>query len=177
TLLVVESFSVAVVARLVSLPIAVGAGVLVLGVGQSLLTQFNPHYLGIVNWKLPSWLARGIVDLKPNFSVLVLFVALLVYRRLDEAGETGGGEQRRGLIAASLGQRARRGGIPTWLVVVVVGAAGLIVPFVFNHIDIAYPQIMLALIIIFVSIVCVTGFSGHVTLGQAAFAGMGGFVS
>jgi branched-chain amino acid transport system permease protein len=36
---------------------------------------------------------------------------------------------------------------------------------------------MLALAVIFVSIVVVTGFSGHITLGQAAFAGMGSFVS
>src|SRR5438270_624168 len=44
-------------------------------------------------------------------------------------------------------------------------------------ITIAYGQQMLALIVIFVSIVVVTGFSGHITLGQAAFAGMGSFVS
>ena len=176
TLFVVESFAVAVVARLVSLPFAVAGGVLLLGVGQTLLTKFNPHYLGIVNWKLPSWLSRGIVELKPNLPVIVLFVALVLYRRLDEAGE-GAGEQRRGLIAASLGQRRRRGGVPAWLVAAIVGAVGIVIPFVLSHINLAYAQIMLPLIVIFVSIVCVTGFSGHVTLGQAAFAGMGGFVS
>src|SRR2546421_4100273 len=37
TLLVIETFSIAVVARLTSLPIAVGAGILILGVAQSLL--------------------------------------------------------------------------------------------------------------------------------------------
>ncbi len=34
---------------------------------------------------------------------------------------------------------------------------------------------MLALIVIFVSIVCITGFSGHLTLGQASIAGLGAF--
>ena len=33
----------------------------------------------------------------------------------------------------------------------------------------------LALIVIFVSIVCITGFSGHLTLGQASIAGLGAF--
>src|SRR5205823_6860938 len=50
-------------------------------------------------------------------------------------------------------------------------------PFALSNITIAYGQQMLALIVIFVSIVVVTGFSGHITLGQAAFAGMGSFVS
>jgi ABC-type branched-subunit amino acid transport system permease subunit len=36
---------------------------------------------------------------------------------------------------------------------------------------------MLALAIVFLSIVAVTGFSGHITLGQAAFAGFGGFAT
>jgi len=46
-----------------------------------------------------------------------------------------------------------------------------------NDINIAYGQEMLALMVVFVSIVVITGFSGHITLGQAAFAGMGSFVS
>ena len=33
----------------------------------------------------------------------------------------------------------------------------------------------MALIVIFVSIVCITGFSGHLTLGQASIAGLGAF--
>src|SRR5205807_8490820 len=36
---------------------------------------------------------------------------------------------------------------------------------------------MLALTVVFISIVCITGFCGYITLGQAAFAGTGAYVS
>jgi branched-chain amino acid transport system permease protein len=62
-------------------------------------------------------------------------------------------------------------------VVALVGVALVLLPFMLNTINIAYGQQMLALMVIFVSIVVITGFSGHITLGQAAFAGMGSFVS
>ena len=91
TLLVIETFSVAVVARLVSIPMAVAAGVLLLGVVQSLLTQFNPRVAPIFHYHWPSWFQQTIANLKPNFSVLVLFAALLIYRKLDEVGEGGDG--------------------------------------------------------------------------------------
>src|SRR5205823_5246523 len=109
TLLVIETFSIAVVARLVSIPMAVAAG-----------------------------------------------VSGLISRSI------GGGRKRR---------------VETRVTTAVVALALILLPFALSNITIAYGQQMLALIVIFVSIVVVTGFSGHITLGQAAFAGMGSFVS
>jgi len=175
TLLVIETFSIAVVARLVSIPGAVAAGVLLLGVFQSLLTQFNPTVAPLFHFHWPHWFTETISALKPNLSVLILFAALLLYRRLDEVGEGGSGVS--GLISRSVGAARGRSRVETR---VTVGAAALILlllPFALSNITIAYAQSMLALSVIFVSIVVVTGFSGHITLGQAAFAGMGSFVS
>src|SRR4051812_5038309 len=175
TLLVIETFSIAVVARLVSIPIAVAAGVLLLGVLQSLLTQFNPTVAPVFHFHWPQWFTDTIAALKPNLSVLILFAALLIYRNLDEVGTSGSGVS--GLISRSVG--AARGGrrLETKVIVGVVAVALALLPFALTNITIAYGQTMLALIVIFVSIVVVTGFSGHITLGQAAFAGMGSFVS
>ena len=175
TLLVIETFSIAVVARLVSIPIAVAAGVLLLGVMQSLLTQFNPTVVPIFHWHWPSWFVEIIDALKPNLSVVILFAALVIYRNLDEVGESGAGVS--GLISRSIGAGRGTGGRQTQVAVAVVGAGLLLLPFALTDITIAYGQQMLALIVIFVSIVVVTGFSGHISLGQAAFAGMGSFVS
>ena len=174
TLLVIETFSVAVVARLVSIPVAVAAGVLLLGVLQSLLTQFNPTVAPFFHFHWPHWFTETIGALKPNLSVLILFGALLIYRKLDEVGEGGAGVS--GLISRSVGGvRQRR--VETRVVIAIVAVALVLLPFMLTGINIVYGQEMLALTVIFISIVAVTGFSGHITLGQAAFAGMGSFVS
>jgi branched-chain amino acid transport system permease protein len=175
TLLVIETFSIAVVARLVSIPMAVAAGVLLLGVFQSLLTQFNPTVAPLVHWHWPGWFTETISALKPNLSVVILFAALLIYRKLDEVGEGGAGVSA--LISRSIGAGGTKRRVETRVVTAVVAAVLVLLPFALNNINIAYGQQMLALIVIFVSIVAVTGFSGHITLGQAAFAGMGSFVS
>src|SRR5437773_10977023 len=105
TLLVIETFSIAVVARLVSIPAAVAAGVLLLGVLQSLLTQFNPTVAPVFHWHWPAWFQQMIGQLKPNLSVLILFAALLLYRKLDEVGESGGGVSA--LVSRSIGGGGR----------------------------------------------------------------------
>jgi len=175
TLLVIETFSVAVVARLVSIPMAVAAGVLLLGVLQSLLTQFNPTVAPFFHWHYPHWFTETIGALKPNLSVVILFAALLIYRNLDEVGEGGSGVS--GLISRSVGAATKARRVETRVIIGIVGAVLILLPFTLSGININYGQEMLALTVIFISIVVVTGFSGHITLGQAAFAGMGSFVS
>jgi branched-chain amino acid transport system permease protein len=71
-----------------------------------------------------------------------------------------------------LGLRERN----VWTGLVVLGL--LLAPAVLDPVTtMAYGQQMVALAIIFVSIVAITGLSGHITLGQAAFAGIGAFGS
>jgi branched-chain amino acid transport system permease protein len=107
--------------------------------------------------------------------VVILFAALLIYRNLDEVGEGGSGVS--GLISRSVGTGTRKRRVETRVLLAVVAVALVVLPFMLTGININYGQQMLALTVIFISIVAVTGFSGHITLGQAAFAGMGSFVS
>jgi branched-chain amino acid transport system permease protein len=165
TLLVVETFSIAVVARLTSLPIAVGAGILFLGVGQSLLTEV--HLFGA------STAGRVVEELKPNLSVILLFAALLLYRRLDVVGEDGG----LGALARVARPRRRSATPASWVVPAAVAFGFLVLPFFLSNVTFAYGHRLPAMVIIFSSIVAVTGFSGQISLGQAAFAGFGAFLS
>jgi len=165
TLLVIETFSIAVVARLTSLPIAVAAGILLLGVAQSLLT--SAHISGG-----QGFFGTGLEQLKPNLSVVILFAALLVYRRLDVVGEDD-------TPPAPSGSRFRLAEHPGLAACVYggIGVALVALPFTLSLTTYAYGQRMVALMIVFVSIVVITGFSGYITLGQGAFAGFGGFVA
>jgi branched-chain amino acid transport system permease protein len=178
TLLVIETFSIAVVARLVSLPIAAGAGVLLLGVVNSLLTEFHLVTLPVLGVKLPSGVTTGFDQLKPNLSVVILFVALLVLRKLDEVGGTGSGP---GLLLQQVGRlrRSARAGVSAPRVLLLVAAAliAIVAPLPLDTIRLGNAQEVLALIVVFTSIVCITGFCGYITLGQAAFAGIGAYVA
>src|SRR5205085_7546756 len=169
---VIECFSIAVVARLVSLPVVVGAGIVLLGVGHALLSQVNPHVIPLFHAHVPSVFTTARDNLLPNISVIILFLALVLYRKLDEVGGGGG----RGLASRSLGARRRDTGVER----VAITATILVLvalPFLLSHITLPYAQIMIADIVVFVSIVGVTGFSGNITLGQAAFAGFGAFTA
>jgi branched-chain amino acid transport system permease protein len=48
-------------------------------------------------------------------------------------------------------------------------------PLFLSDINMTYAQQMVALLVIFTSVVCITGFSGHISLGQASIAGLGAF--
>ncbi|MEQ1787194.1 MAG: ABC transporter permease [Acidimicrobiales bacterium] len=162
----IETFSVAVVARLTSVRTAILFGFLVMGLARSLLDSFEPFG--------PTGDAADLYQaMVLNLSSIVLFVVLVAYRRLDEVGESSATSQ--GLFGAGLG---RRGGSPTSRAVTLAVAAGaLLAPLVLGGADLRLAHTVLALTVIFVSIVCVTGFSGHLTLGQASIAGLGAFFS
>ena len=160
----IETFSVAVVARLVSIPVALAFGFGVMGLGRSLLDAFEP-------FGSQGAAAEAYQAVVTNLSSIVLFAALLVFRRLDEVG--GDRPSGSGLVLASFGSRRRRRGIGT----VVLAAAFIAAPFVLDGADLRAGHTFLALAVIFVSIVAITGFSGHLTLGQASIAGLGAFAT
>lgn len=173
TLLVIfETFSVAVVARLVSLPVAAGVG-LALGVAGSLLSQFQPHVLPLLHTTLPNWLTALVGQFEQNLSTVVLLIALIFLRRLDEGSSIGARSRSTGLSLGGVG------GVSRTSLVAGLGAAGmaLVLPWLLTSATIGEGQQMLALVIVFTSIVCITGFCGYITLGQAAFAGTGAFVA
>ncbi|MEY2454376.1 MAG: branched-chain amino acid transport system permease protein livM, partial [Acidimicrobiaceae bacterium] len=161
----IEMIAVAVVARLVSLPIAIASGLLLFGATHDLLDSFDPfgqtgafhdYYRQLVS----------------NWSVVILFVALISYRKLDELGESVPTGQ--GIVAADIG---RRHGLRVSNVIGVgaVVAAALVLPLFLSGINMSYAQQMVGMLVIFTSLVCITGFSGHISLGQASIAGLGAF--
>lgn len=177
TLLVLETFVVAAVARLTSLPRALAAG-LGLGVLQSLLTRFQFSFIA-------GWLGFGdsvktSVDglFSPAISnplVLIFLIALLVQPNIGEgdSGDAGAFVARASQIGASVSRRARR------LLNAMIVVIALALPFVFQG-DLATTRQlhrMIGLAIIFLSIVAITGFSGHINLAPAAFAGFGAFIT
>lgn len=157
----IETFSVAVVARLTSIPVALGFGFFVLGMGRGVLDGFEPFGSGDGN--LPALYEQLVL----NLSSVVLFAALVLFRRLDEVG-TGSSA---GLTAGSGPSRSR----PAQAIVGL--AVALLVPAVLSGSDLRVAHRMLALVVIFASITAITGFSGHVTLGQASIAGLGAFAT
>ena len=98
-----------------------------------------------------------------NWSVVILFVALIAYRTLDELGESVPTGQ--GIVAADIGRRT--GLRPTNVIgVLAVAAAAMALPLFLSDINMSYAQQMVALLVIFTSIVCITGFSGHISWGR-----------
>ncbi|MGH2794833.1 MAG: ABC transporter permease [Actinomycetota bacterium] len=143
----VKPFAAAVVGGLISFPLALGAG-LAIGVSESMLTQYTG--------------AIGLPEMVP-FAIVLL--ALLVRK-----GFLVGATQS----LSDLPMRRESGSIRGGLVAAAVLAA--VIPFLG-----AFHTTLLELGIIFallaLSLVVLTGWVGQVSLAQAAFFGMGGFVA
>ncbi|WP_369143437.1 ATP-binding cassette domain-containing protein [Streptomyces sp. R44] len=147
-LLVVEVIAVAVIARMRSLPVAVGAA-LAIGVAQAQLTRLHPE-----GWAGPLLQAVG-----ANLFVVALLVAALVLPGV-------GGKGRDALPPPS---RATRVPTALWLVVGVL----LLLPLGLAGSDLHTAIQVPALAVILLSLVVVAGRGGQIALGQAAYAGLG----
>ncbi|MER5208929.1 ATP-binding cassette domain-containing protein [Streptomyces sp. NPDC002825] len=147
-LLVVEVIAVAVIARMRSLPVAVGAA-LAIGVAQAQLTRLHPE-----GWAGPLLQAVG-----ANLFVVALLVAALVLPGV-------GGRGRDALPPPTKATR-----VPTalWLVVGVL----LLLPLGLAGSDLHTAVQVPALAVILLSLVVVAGRGGQIALGQAAYAGLG----
>ncbi|MBA2280588.1 MAG: ABC transporter permease, partial [Acidimicrobiia bacterium] len=164
----IETFSVAVVARLTSIPMALAFGFFVLGMGRGMLDGFAPFGEG--SGTLPQLYDQVVL----NLSSVVLFGALVLFRRLDEVG--GGAAGSAGLVTGAFG-RGRRTGPATAVLGAAALVAALLTPAVLDGADLRQGHQFLALTVVFVSITAITGFSGHLTLGQASIAGLGAFAT
>ncbi|HWB67519.1 MAG TPA: ABC transporter permease [Mycobacteriales bacterium] len=162
TLLILETFAVVIVARLRSVKLAIIAG-LGIGVLQSLMVRVQGE---IIN----AW--QGLQQVEPYLFVLALPLFLVIWRDLDEAGAD---NSTVSLVSSTIGRRRRR----NRLVLPGAGAAVVLVALstVFDYQGFQIMQQLLATAVIFLSIVAITGFSGHLTLGQAAFAGLGALLT
>ncbi|MEU2658105.1 ATP-binding cassette domain-containing protein [Streptomyces sp. NPDC007325] len=147
-LLVVEVMAVAVIARMRSLPVAIGAALLI-GVTQAQLTRFHPE-----GWAEPLVRAVG-----ANLFVIALLVAALV---LPGIGGKGGD-------ALPPPPPAGRTPPAVWA----LAAGCLLLPPAVAGPDLRTAVQVPALAIVLLSLVVVTGRAGQIALGQAAYAGLG----
>ncbi|MBT2490357.1 ATP-binding cassette domain-containing protein [Streptomyces sp. ISL-96] len=148
-LLVVEVIAVAVVARMRSLPVAVGAA-LAIGVAQAQLTRVHPP----AAWAEPLVQAIG-----ANLFVVALLIAALAVPTTD---------------ARDALPRPPVPVLPAappvaWLVAGVL----FLLPLGFAGSDLHTSIQVPALAVILLSLVVVTGRGGQISLGQAAYAGLG----
>ncbi|MFJ9798633.1 ATP-binding cassette domain-containing protein [Streptomyces sp. NPDC101145] len=159
-LLVVEVIAVAVVARMRSLPVAVGAA-LAIGVAQAQLTRFHP-----AGWAGPLVQALG-----ANLFVVALLVAALAVPAVGAGGgRDAGGPGPAAADVLPRGTTAGAGAPPgLWLCV----AVALALPLGFAGADLRTSVQVPALAVVLLSLVVVTGRGGQISLGQAAYAGLG----
>ncbi|PTH85101.1 ABC transporter [Streptomyces sp. A244] len=147
SLLVMEVVAVAVAARMRSLPVAVVVA-LGIGVAQSQLTRLHPS-----GWAEPLLQAVG-----TNLFVVALLVAALVLPGVGERDAL---------------PRTATARVPTppgaWIVVLVLFLLPLGLAGQDLHTAVQVP----ALAVILLSLVVVTGRGGQISLGQAAYAGLG----
>ncbi|MEU3608165.1 ABC transporter permease, partial [Streptomyces sp. NPDC035033] len=147
-LLVVEVMAVAVIARMRSLPVAIGAALLI-GAAQAQLTRFHPE-----GWAEPLVRAVG-----ANLFVVALLVAALVLPGI-------GGKGRDALPPAPRGGRTPPAVWP-------FAALCLLLPLALAGPGPGTAVQVPALAVILLSLVVVTGRAGQIALGQAAYAGLG----
>ncbi|MET7620230.1 ATP-binding cassette domain-containing protein [Streptomyces sp. NPDC005408] len=146
-LLVVEVIAVAVIARMQSLAVAVAAA-LAIGVAQAQLTRLHPS-----GWGEPLLQAVG-----ANLFVVALLIAALML--------PGVGEQ--GTVTRTAAPAVRVPGV-VWLVTGIL----FLLPLGFAGSDLHTSIQVPALAVILLSLVVVTGRGGQISLGQAAYAGLG----
>ncbi|WP_405890886.1 ATP-binding cassette domain-containing protein [Streptomyces sp. NBC_00133] len=146
-LLVVEVIAVAVLARMKSLTVAV-VSALAIGVAQAQMTRLHPS-----GWEESLLQAVG-----ANLFVVALLIAALVL--------PGVGAQ--GTVARAAAPAVRVPGV-VWLVAAILFLLPLGLAGSDLHTSIQVP----ALAVILLSLVVVTGRGGQISLGQAAYAGLG----
>lgn len=146
-LLVMEVVAVAVAARMRSLSVAVVVA-LGIGVAQSQLTRLHPS-----GWAEPLLQALG-----ANLFVVALLVAALVLP---------------GVGSRNTLPRTATARVPTPPAAWIVAAVLFLIPLGFAGSDLTTSVQVPALAVILLSLVIVTGRGGQISLGQAAYAGLG----
>jgi branched-chain amino acid transport system permease protein len=156
TLLVVSAYAAAVIGGLKSIPMTF-VGAMIIGLLQSYAVQYVPQWF---NGQPPEWLA-GIGDAIP---VLLLFVALLLLPQTR-------------LRTGSLARKAMRIRVPSLRESLIAGGVLVAVAWVVSGLLSSYDLTRvgqgLALGLIVLSLVPLTGFGGQVSLCQLTFAGLG----
>ncbi|MET8677489.1 ATP-binding cassette domain-containing protein [Streptomyces sp. NPDC004647] len=153
-LLVMEVMAVAVAAAMRSLPVAIGVA-LAIGIAQSQMTRLHPE----------GWAESLVQAVGANLFVVALLVAALVLPGIG-AGQGSPAEAESAVPADHRGGRHRVG---AWLVCGVL----FLLPLGLAGRDLQTSVQVPALGVVLLSLVVVTGMGGQISLGQAAYAGLG----
>jgi branched-chain amino acid transport system permease protein len=167
-LVVLQIIGVAVVARLRNIGVAVAAGLglgLVGALGNALV---EPHY-----WSWLSWLPKVNQNIDVQLPVLTTIAFLLIYRSLDEAGAGG----TAGVVTAAFGRIGRRTAASAAQSGLLFVVLAVVVPPLLSGNNLQTAQQVVAFAVAFLAIVAITGYSGHLSLATAAFAGLGGYIT
>ena len=161
TLLVVVAYAAAMVGRLKSLPLTF-LGAMILGLGQSYLLGYQSAFVSALNLE---GISEILEDLRPALPALLLFAVLLVMpeERL-----------RAGRLAGARAPRVPGGlqsliGAAIFVAIAAVGSG-----FLSEANRVTFGQ-GLALSLIMLSLVLLTGYGGQVSLCQMSFVGLGAF--
>ncbi|MFF5499421.1 ATP-binding cassette domain-containing protein [Streptomyces aquilus] len=146
-LLVMEVVAVAVAARMRSLPVAVLVA-LAIGVGQSQLTRLHPA----------GWAEQLLQALGANLFVVALLLAVLALPRIGTRDAL---------------PRTATARVPTPPGACLVAVVLFLLPLGFAGPDLHTSVQVPALGVVLLSLVVVTGRGGQISLGQAAYAGLG----
>ncbi len=163
TLLIIASFAAVVVARMTSLPLAFG-GAMLLGLAQEISVKYLPSS-GV--------LSRGV---RPSIPFALMVVFLLAYRGLRrERFEI---DARASTVSEDLpSPRLEQTGWRRLVRPAVVAVVLLLVPQALSGFWLSVVAQGIALAIIFLSYVVVTGEGGMLSLAQVSFAGVGAVIT
>jgi len=168
TLLLVSAVAAAAFGRLVSIPLALAGG-LILGIGQRAIIGFSYF------WHWPQSLQTGV---RPALPFLALFLALIflpaVKGRREVTDPLSGVDPPPPAMAHEY-KDAQTARLTKMIFPVFIAAFVVVVCFLLSDLWVFRITDALTLAVAFLSITVFTGLGGQVSLGQAAFAGIGGY--
>lgn len=170
TLLLVSAVAAAAFGRLTSIPLAL-LGAAILGVGQRAIIGFSYKY----EW--PQNIQTGVRPALPFLALFLLLIFLPAFKgRRDVTDPLAGVSPPPPAMAHEYKDRslARTSRIAFY---VFVAVAVFFIVFVMSDVWVFRMTDAFTLAIAFLSITIFTGLGGQVSLGQAAFAGIGGFTT
>lgn len=153
-IVVIYAFAPAVLARLVSLPVAY-AGALALGVAQSVLGRWGG--------------SGNVADLEAALPYLMLLAVLVVYgRRLREVRAAFDRRPDGTTVVAGTARRSVAGGSA-------LVAVGVALPVLLSGPHLADVSLGLVIATVALTLVVLTGWAGQISLAQFSFVGVGAF--
>ena len=168
TLLLVSAVAAAAFGRLVSIPVALAGG-LILGIGQRAIIGFSYF------WNWPQSLQTGVRPALPFLALFLCLIFLPAVRGRREVTDPLSGVDPPPPAMAHEYKDADTARMTKRIFPVFIALFVVVVCFLLSDLWVFRLTDALTLAVAFLSITVFTGLGGQVSLGQAAFAGIGGY--